>query len=143
MENHQSVPLVSETEVMSAPTRRRFTAEYKIKILEAAARCTERGELGALLRREGLYSSHLAAWRTERRDHGNFGLGSRKRGPAPKAANPLAKELAAKDRELAAMRAELTKLQLICEVQKKVSRLLGIVLPNLDDKAGSKPGSPS
>ena len=143
MENHQSVPLVSETEVMSAPTRRRFTAEYKIKILEEAARCTERGELGALLRREGLYSSHLAAWRAERREHGNSGLVPRKRGPTTKPINPLAKELAAKEREVAALRAENAKLQLICDVQKKVSRLLGIVLPNLDDEAASKPGSRS
>ena len=135
----QSVPLVSETEVMSKGTRRRFSAEYKLKILDEAGRCTARGELGGLLRREGLYSSHLANWRAELSEHGRAGLSGRKRGPAPKVVNPYEAALAAKERENAALRAANIKLQLICDVQKKVSLLLGIVQDEVPTKAEAAP----
>jgi transposase-like protein len=73
-----------EVEVSSKPTRRRFTAEYKRKILNEAAGCSERGAIGALLRREGLYSSHLIAWR-EAAERGELAaLTSKKRGPRAK-----------------------------------------------------------
>ena len=79
----------SEVEVMAKPTRRRYTAEYKLRILREAEVSSGRGELGALLRREGLYSSNLTAWRKQRERGKLEGL-SRKRGPAPKPRNPLA-----------------------------------------------------
>jgi len=78
----------SGVEVMAKPVRRRFTGEYKLKILREAEASRGRGELGALLRREGLYSSHLTQWRKQRERGGRQGL-SRKRGPAPKQRNPL------------------------------------------------------
>ena len=112
--------------------RRRFTAEYKRKILKEADAC-ERGELGALLRREGLYSSHLIEWRRAL-DAGELaGLTPRKRGPKVQAPDPLAAKLAASEREIARLKAENAKLQLICDVQKKVSLLLGVTLPKVDD----------
>jgi transposase len=122
-----------ETEVSSRATRRRFTAEYKKKILDELDALTERGEVGALLRREGLYSSHVTAWRAERRAGELSGLEPKKRGPKPKEANPLAKELEAKEREIARLKAENAKLALICSVQKKVSQLLGVTLPTIPD----------
>ena len=116
--------------------RRRFTAEYKRKILQEADAC-ERGELGALLRREGLYSSHLIEWRRAR-DAGELaGLTPRKRGPKAQAPAPLAEKLAAVEREVARLKAENAKLQLICDVQKKVSLLLGVTLPKIPDDSES------
>lgn len=112
--------------------RRRFTAEYKRQILKEADAC-DRGELGALLRREGLYSSHLVEWRRAR-DAGELaGLTPRKRGPKAQATDPLAEKLAAVERENARLKAENAKLTLICDVQKKVSQLLGVTLPTIPD----------
>lgn len=127
--SHVSRP---QTEVTTKAKRRRFTAEYKRKILQEADAC-ERGELGALLRREGLYSSHLIEWRRAR-DAGELaGLTPRKRGPKAQARDPLVEKLAAIERENARLKAENAKLQLICDVQKKVSLLLGVTLPTIPD----------
>ena len=112
--------------------RRRFTAEFKRKILKEADAC-ERGELGALLRREGLYSSHLIEWRRAR-DAGELaGLTPRKRGPKAQAPDPLSAKVAEQQKHIARLEAENAKLQLICEVQKKVSLLLGVTLPKIPD----------
>ena len=106
--------------------RRRFTAEYKRRILQEADACTEPGQISALLRREGLYSSHVVAWRRARERGELAALAPKKRGPKPKSARPLAKELAARDREIARLKAENTKLKLQCETyEKRVSQLLG------------------
>ena len=119
--------------------RRRFTAEYKRRILKEADAC-DRGELGALLRREGLYSSHLVEWRRAR-DAGELaGLTPRKRGPKAQATDPSVQKLAEAEREIARLKAENAKLQLICDVQKKVSQLLGVTLPTIpedDENNGS------
>ena len=122
----------SPTEVTTKAKRRRFTAEYKRRILKEADAC-DRGELGALLRREGLYSSHLVEWRRAR-DAGELaGLTPRKRGPKAQAPDPSAQKLAEMERENARLRAENAKLQIICDVQKKVSQLLGVTLPTIPD----------
>ena len=76
-------------EVVAKPKRRRFTAEYWLRILEEAERCVGAGEVGQLLRREGLYSSHLANWRKARDEGALRGLRSKKRGVKPKASDPL------------------------------------------------------
>jgi transposase len=127
--------------VTSKAKRRRFTAEYKRKVLQEAEACTESGQVGALLRREGLYSSHLTTWRQARERGELQGLAPKKRGPAAQEINPLAKELAAERREVARLKAENAKLQIICEVQKKVSLLLGVTLPTIPEDDESAKGS--
>jgi transposase len=135
--NHLRVPPRSPTEVTSKSKRRRFTAEYKLKVLQEADACREPGQIGSLLRREGLYSSHLVTWRDARERGELEGLAPKRRGPKAQEPNPLARELAAKEREIAHLKAENAKLQIICEVQKKVSLLLGVTLPTIpvDDKS--------
>lgn len=127
--NHATRP---STEVTTKAKRRRFSAAEKLRILQEADTC-ERGELGALLRREGLYSSHLVEWRRAR-DAGELaGLTPRKRGPKAQATDPLAAKLAEQQKLIARLEAENAKLQLICDVQKKVSQLLGVTLPTVPD----------
>jgi transposase len=139
--NHLPIPPRSPTEVTSKAKRRSFTAEYKRKVLQEADACTEPGQIGSLLRREGLYSSHLVVWRAAR-DRGELaGLTPKKRGPQAQEPNPLARELAAKEREIARLKAENAKLQIICEVQKKVSLLLGVTLPTIPEDDKSTKGS--
>ena len=128
------------TEVTAKAKRRTFTAEYKRKILKEADAC-DRGELGALLRREGLYSSHLVEWRRAR-DAGELaGLNPKKRGPKAQAPDPLAAKIAEQQKQIARLEAENAKLQLICDVQKKVSLLLGVTLPTIPDDDGTSGSS--
>jgi transposase len=127
--------------VTSKAKRRRFTADYKRKVLQEAEACTEPGQVGSLLRREGLYSSHLVVWRQARERGELEGLAPKKRGPKAQEPNPLARELAAKEREIARLKAENAKLQIICEVQKKVSLLLGVTLPTIPEDDKSTKGS--
>jgi transposase len=114
------------------PVRRTFTAEYKQRILreaDAAVASGEAGAIGALLRREGLWSSHLTSWR-RLRDRGELaGLGPKKRGPKPAAKNPLADENELLRRQNARLQSDLDKAKVIIDVQKKLSTLLGIPLP--------------
>jgi transposase-like protein len=138
--NHLPNPRLP-TEVTFKAKRRFFTAEYKRKVLQEADACTEPGQIGALLRREGLYSSHLTMWRAARESGELAGLEPKKRGPKAKEVNPLAKELADKEREIARLKAENAKLQIICDVQKKVSQLLGVTLPTIPDDDESTEGS--
>jgi transposase len=139
--NHLPIPPRSPTEVTSKAKRRRFTADYKRKVLQEADACTEPGQIGSLLRREGLYSSHLVVWRHARERGELQGLEPKKRGPSAQEPNPLAKELAAERREVARLKAENAKLQIICEVQKKVSLLLGVTLPTIPEDGKSTKGS--
>ena len=125
----------------SKAKRRRFTAEYKRKVLQEADACTESGQIGALLRREGLYSSHLVTWRHARERGELEGLAPKKRGPKAPEPNPLAPQLAALERENARLKAENAKLQIICDVQKKVSQLLGVTLPTIPEDDKSTKGS--
>lgn len=111
-------------ELAERPTRRRFTAEYKLRILNEAATCTGPGEVGALLRREGLYSSHLTHWR-QQRDHGAITAFSGKRGRKP---NPHEVEMTQLRRRAERAEAELAKARQVIEVQGNVSALLGSML---------------
>lgn len=115
-----------DPEVASRPTRRRFTAEYKATILREAEACTAPGSMGALLRREGLYSSHLANWRKQEAAHGQAGLGPKRRGPKPKP-QPSAREQQL-EREKRKLEKRLAKAEAIIAFQKKVHALLGIPL---------------
>jgi transposase len=123
----------SEVEVMAKPTRRRFTAEYKLRILRQAEVLSGRGELGALLRREGLYSSNLTAWRKQRERGELEGL-SRKRGPLPKPRNVLADKVKVLERENARLKARAERAEGLVELQKKVSEILGIELKQSGEK---------
>ncbi len=120
-----------DTGVSTTRTRRRFTAAFKLKILEAAEQCTKPGDLGALLRREGLYTSHLASWRAAARRGELAGL-SQRRGPKPAVPDPSAKRIIALERQLARATARAERLEIIVELQKKVSQLLGLALPASD-----------
>jgi transposase len=123
-----------ETEVVAMPRRRRFSAEEKLRILKEADACTQPGEQGALLRREGLYSSHLTEWRRARERGELDALEPRKRGPKPAAVNPLEKKVAELSRALAKAEARAKRAEALVEVQKKVSELLGIQLPKEDER---------
>lgn len=125
-----------ETEVPEKANRRRFSAEYKRKIVREAARCAKTGELGSLLRREGLYSSHLSKWR-EQVEHGELrALSPRKPGPKAKLVDPRDKRITELERDNAKLAARAQRAEALVEVQKKLSRLLEIALPS-DDEAKS------
>ena len=117
-----------DPEVVAKPKRRRFTAEYRLRILEEADRCTEPGAVGQLLRREGLYSSHLTAWRKAQRDGALRGLASKKRGVKPKESNPLDPKVRELEAKVARLERELHKAHTILDVQEKVAGLLGFDL---------------
>ena len=119
-------PDLPDPEVPEKKPRRRFTAKYKLRILEEADACTRPGQLGDLLRREGLYSSNLTTWRRQRDEGQLEGLSPKKRGRKAKAVNPLAKRVAELERETQQLREKLRKAEIIIEVQKKVSEILGI-----------------
>src|SRR3972149_5599010 len=128
--NGRATAAVPDPEVVVKAERRRFTAEYKRRILQAADACTQPGEVGALLRREGLYSSHLTAWRGQRERGELQGLPPAKRGPK---ADPQAAEVARLQRENDRLQAQLERAELIIDVQKKVSQLLGLTLSASDE----------
>ena len=115
-------------EVTEKAKRRQYSAAYKLKILALAEGCTKSGELGALLRREGLYSSHLAAWRKARVVGEHAGLEPKQRGPKVKV-DASAQKLAEQEKELARWKARAERAELLVEIQKKVATLLGIELP--------------
>ncbi len=121
----QTAPAIHlpDPEVVPKAERRRFSAEYKLRILADADACTQRGEIGALLRREGLYRSHLDKWRAQRRAGALQALTPQKRGPKP---DPQAAEIARLRRENERLQQRLQRAEAIIEVQKKLSALLGL-----------------
>lgn len=116
---------VANAEVLPRAQRRRFSAEYKHRILHEADQCRQPGQIGALLRREGLYSSHLRCWRGQR-ERGE--LGTLQRGKP--AADPAVKEVARLQREVTRLQGRLKQAETIIAVQKKLCDLLG--LPSAD-----------
>lgn len=112
--------------VPEKPKRRTFTAAYKVRIVEAAEACGEPGEIGALLRREGLYSSHLTDWRREYHAGAVERLERQHRGP--KGQSPLARQKEDLEQQVARLQERLRQAELIIAVQKKVSELLGLPL---------------
>ncbi len=114
-----------DPEVVPRAKRRRFTAAYKLRILEEVAKCDQSGQIGALLRREGLYSSHLTTWRRQRREGQLQALRPKKRG---RKADPQAAEIAALRKENERLRTRLEQAELIIDVQKKLSRALGLAI---------------
>jgi transposase-like protein len=131
----QDDPVPPDPEVPERPKRRQFSAEYKLAVLKEADAATEPGEIGALLRREGLYSSHLVDWRRQR-DAGALDALSRKRGrPRP---DPRDKEIAHLRKDNARLRRRLSQAEKVIEVQGKVSELLGISLDPASDEHESE-----
>jgi transposase-like protein len=118
-----------DPEVDAHPKRRHFTAEYKLRILREADACKQSGGIGALLRREGLFSSHLVNWRRERDRIARTGMSARKRGPKARPVDPRMKQL---ERENAKLRRRLEQVELMLDIQKKASELLGIPLKSLE-----------
>jgi transposase-like protein len=114
-----------DPEVLPKASRRTFSAAEKLRILNAADACTQPGQIGALLRREGLYSSHLVKWRRLRAAGQLQALAPQHRGPKLTPLDPLAEELAQMRKENARLQARLTQAELIMDVQKKVAQLLG------------------
>lgn len=113
-----------DPQVPAKARRRRFTAKYKLGILEAVDKCKEPGDVGALLRREGLYSSHLSKWRAQREAGALAGLSDKKRGRKARPVDPEARRVAELERENARLRDQLEKAETIIAIQKKLSRLL-------------------
>jgi transposase-like protein len=131
MTDEQVVP---EVEVTGKAERRRFSAEYKRKILKAADACRLPGELGELLRREGLYSSNLAAWRAARERGELTGLTPKRRGPKPAVKDARDRRIVELERETRKWQARAERAEALVDLQKKVSELLGITLPESDEK---------
>lgn len=121
----------SEAGVSATRTRRQFKSAYKLQILAAADACTKPGELGALLRREGLYSSQLALWRAAQR-RGELQGPPKPRGPVAAAPDPAHQQIATLERALAKATARAERAELIIEAQKKFSQLVGLTLPPHD-----------
>ena len=122
--------MAPETEVTVKAQRRRFTAAEKLRVLKEADGCTRPGELSALLRREGLYSSHLATWRAARRRGELAGLAPRARGPKAKPVDPRDRKLVEQAREITRLQARLERAEGLIAVQKKVAQILGLPLEN-------------
>ncbi len=128
LSNNGKVARPSDPEGLEKPVRRKFTAAYKLKIVEAAERCSELGQIGALLRREGLYSSQLSAWRNQRQQGQLQALEDNKRGRKATIPQPIQKELEQLRRENQRLRQEMQQAELIIDIQKKASQLMGISL---------------
>ncbi len=118
-------PVEPDPEVAEKARRRRFSGAYKLRILQAVDGCSEPGEIGALLRREGLYSSHLSTWRRQREAGALEGLRPRKRGRKPRPVDPQAKRIIQLERENERLQRKLEQAEIIIDVQKKLSRILG------------------
>jgi transposase-like protein len=120
---------------LERPVRRRFTAEYKERIVREAEGCTQSGQIGALLRREGLYSSHLDKWRRKLAQGGRAALVEAKRGRKPKR-TPVDVENQELRKRNARLERRLKQAETIIEIQKKVSEILGIPLARIDEHEG-------
>jgi len=125
----------ADPEVLEKPVRRRFTADYKLRIVQEADRCTEPGQIGSLLRREGLYSSQLGAWRQQRQQGQLQALRDDKRGRKTLIAHPVQVELDQLRRENQRLRQQVQQAELIIDIPKKASLLLGISLSPLTANA--------
>jgi transposase-like protein len=127
-----AVPASASPELSDRPRRRTFTAQDKLRILAETDRAADTGGIGAVLRREGLYSSTLTDWRRQRNAGAFSALAPGKRGPKTAEPNPLAAELALVQRDNSRLQRRLTRAEAIIDRQKKVAELLGIPLAPSD-----------
>lgn len=123
-----------DPEVPTTRPRRRFSAAYKLRILREIDTCAGTGEIGALLRREGLYHSNIQTWRRQLEEGVLAGLSPRKRGRKLKPINPMAKKVAELERQNKKLQKQLKQAETIIEVQKKISELLGIPLDDQESR---------
>lgn len=134
------VPLINSTpkrpnpEVPEKKPRRRFTAQYKLRILSEVDACTHPGDIGAILRREGLYSSNITTWRRQLQEGALKGLTPKKRGRKKQEDSALAKRVAELERDKKQLTEKLKQAETIIEVQKKISEIFGTSQPGNDDK---------
>lgn len=136
MANVMSLPAERrETEVSEKVTRRRFNAEYKVRVLREADACSQVGEIGALLRREGIYSSHLSTWRAQAKRGELAALAPKKRGPKATEVDPRDKRLIEMEREIARLTRRAERAEALVALQKKLSQLLGIALPTTEEES--------
>lgn len=119
-----------DPEVLEKKPRRRFSAKYKLKVLDKIDSCEKPGEIGAILRREGIYHSNISAWKRQREQGMLQGLAPKKRGRKQKEVNPLAKRVAELERENTRLADQLKKAETIIDVQKKISDILGLNQPS-------------
>ena len=133
MSEFSAAGVIPEVEVTEKAVRRQFSAEYKRTILTEADACTREGAIGAVLRREGLYSSHLAVWRAARERGTIAGLAPKKRGPKVAPVDPRDRKIVELERETRRLTSRLERAEALVDLQKKVSMLLGIVLPARDE----------
>lgn len=119
-----------DPEVRHTPARRLFSAEYKRRILAECDRATQPGQVGAILRREGLFSFHLRDWRAAQKRAHATAVAPRQRGPKPSRPTAGGQQLKQLQRENARLQRKLKQAELIIELQKKVSELLGVTLPH-------------
>lgn len=129
-----AVPHIPSPEVLERPKRRTYTAEYKLKMLREADAAVEVGELGALLRREGLYSSHFQTWRRQKERGELAGLSPKKRGPKSTKSHPLAKRVKELEAENRRLQKRLKHAELILDIQKKISEITGIPLKPVENE---------
>lgn len=126
-------PAIPDPEVSALPKRRRFPADFKARVVEEAEACTEPGEIGALLRREGIYSSHLSKWRVLYHTGALQALRDGKRGRKAKK-NPLEDEVARLRKQNERLAQRLERAEMIIEIQKKVATMLGIPLNSVENE---------
>jgi len=130
----QGIRAVADPEVPEKAVRRRFTAEYKRRILKEVDVCTEPGQFGRFLRREGLYSSNVTTWRRQAERGTLDALSPRKRGPKVQRPDPSVRRIAELEKENQKLKAKLHQAELIIEAQKKMAELL----QTLSDQKGEK-----
>ena len=124
--------VVPNPEVPEKASRRSYTAEYKRRILREAEGCKERGQVGALLRREGLYSSNLTAWRHQVERGTLDALSSKKRGPKARKPDPSVRRITEQEKEIQKLRAKLRKAELIIDAQKKIAEIFQLTSDQKD-----------
>ena len=134
---HRVSVVPPDPEVPEKKRRRKFTAKYKLRILSEADLCTQPGQVGDLLRREGLYSSHLTTWRRQKEEGLLDALSPKKRGRKKKPINPLADKVARLEKDNRRLQQKLKQAELIIEAQKKMSEILGIS-QNLEESDETK-----
>ncbi len=130
--SHVNICTVPDPEVIERPIRRKYPAEYKLRILHEVETLKKHGEIGALLRREGLYSSNIGQWIWQRERGELEGLSPKKRGPKEKSPDDLEKRIKELERDNKRLKRRLDHAEMIIDVQKKISELSGIPLQKVD-----------